>query len=87
MCWLVMAIIISSRSLGRVDLSDRGRALRPKAVGAAIATIPIMPALLVVSARSLRGLSLLETIRRHSSFLLRVEQKRALVSGVIFDRF
>ena len=50
---LVAATIISSRGLGRVDPSGRGKALRPEAARAAIATIPIVPILLMVSAQSL----------------------------------
>ena len=87
MRWLVAATIILSRSLGHVDPSGRGGALRPGAMGAVIATISIMPTFLIVPARSLRGLSLLRTMRRHSSFLLRAERKKALVPDVIFGRF
>ena len=51
--WLVAATIILSQSLGHVDPSGRGGALRPGAVGAAIAIIPIVLTLLIVPARSL----------------------------------
>ena len=86
-CWLVVAIIISSQSLGCVDPCGQGRALRPGAAGAAIATISIMPTLLMVPARSFRGLSLLGTMRRHDLCLLRAERKGALVPGVVFGSF
>ena len=57
MRWLVVATIISSRGLSCVDSSGRGRALRPGAAKAAIATIFIVPILLMVPARFLQGLS------------------------------
>ena len=57
--WLIAAIIISSRDLSCVDPSSQGEALRPRTVGAVIATIPIMPTLLMVLAQSLQGFSLL----------------------------
>ena len=86
-CWLVAAIIISSQGLDCVDPSGRGGALRPGAVGAMIATISIVPTLLMVPARSLRGLSLLGTMRRHGSYLLGAERKGVSVSGVVLGRF
>ena len=61
---LVVATIILSQGLGHVVSSSRGRALKPGATGAAIATISIAPTLLVVPARSL-GLGGLEAIKRH----------------------
>ena len=85
--WLVASTIILSRNLDCVDLNGRNRALRPKAAEAAIATIPIVPILLIVPARSLQGLNLLGTIKRHSLCLLGAEQKGVLVSGVIFNGF
>ena len=85
--WLVAATIISSRGLGRVDPSSRGGVLRPRARGAAIATTPIVPTLLMVTAQSLRGLSLFGRMKRHSLYLLRAKRKGALVPGVILSRF
>ena len=85
--WLVAATIISSRGFGCVDLTGRGRALRPRAVRAVIATIPIMLTLLMVPARFFQGLSSLGTMRRHGLCLLRVEQKGASVPEVILGRF
>ena len=87
MRWLVAATIISSRALGRVDLSGRGGTLRPGAAGAPIATIFIVPILFMVPARSLRGLSSLRTMRRHGLCLLKAERKGASVLGVILGRF
>ena len=86
-CWLVAATIISCRGLGCVDPSGRGGALRPGAAGATIATISIVPTLLMVPARSLRGLSLLGTMRRHGLCLLGVERKGVSVPGVVLGRF
>ena len=86
-CWLVAATIISSRGLGFVDPHIRGGALRPGAAGAAIATISIMPTLLMVLARSLRDLSWLGTMRRHDLCLLGAERKRASVPSVVLGRF
>ena len=85
--WLVVATIILSWSFGRVDPSGRGGVLRPEAAGAAIAIIFIVLILLMVSARSLQGLSLLETMRRHGLYLLGAEQKGASVPGVTLGRF
>ena len=85
--WLVASTIISSRGLGCVDPSGRDGALRPGTAGAVIATIPIMPTLLIVPARSLQGLSSLKTMWRHGLCLLGAEQKGALVPGVILGRF
>ena len=85
-CWLVTATIILSQSLGCVDPRGRGRALRPGATGAAIATISIAPTLLVIPARSL-GLAGLGAMRKHGSCLLRVERKRASVPSVILGSF
>ena len=85
--WLVAATIILSQGFGCVDTSGQSKALRPGAAGAAIATIFIMPTLLIVSTRSLRGLSLLGTMRRHGLCLLGAERKRVLVPGVILGRF
>ena len=85
--WLVATTIISSRGLGHIDSSSWGRALRSGAAGAAIVTIFIVPTLLMVLARSLQGLSLLETMRRHGLCLLGAERKGVLVPGVIFGRF
>ena len=87
MRWLVAATLISSWSLGYVDPSGQGGALRPGAAGAAIATIPIISTLLMVLAGSLQGLSSLETMRRHCLCLLGAERKGALVPGMILDRF
>ena len=84
--WLVAVTIILSQGLGCVDLSGRGGALRPGAVGAAIATIPIAPTFLGVPARSL-GLGGLSAMRRHGSCPLGAERKGALVLGVILGRF
>ena len=84
--WLVAGRIISSLSLGGADLDGRGGALRPRAAGAAIATIPIATTLLVVPARSL-GLSGLRAMRSYGSCLLWAEQKGALVLAVILGRF
>ena len=86
-CWLVAATTILSQGLGCVDTSGRGEALRPGAAGAAIATISIVPTLLIVPARSLRGLSSLETMRRHGSCLLGAERKGASVPSVVLNRF
>ena len=66
MRWLVAAKIILSQDLGCVYPNGRGKALTFGAAGAAIATILIMPTLLMVLARSLQGFSLLGTIRRYS---------------------
>ena len=85
--WLIAATIISSRGLSHVDPSGRGEALRPGAVGVVIVTISIMPTLLMVPARSLRGLSSLATMRSHGLCLLEAEQKGASVPGVVFGRF
>ena len=85
--WLVVATIMSSRDLGRVDPSGRGGALSPGAAGAAIAIISIVHTLLMVPARSFQGLSLLKTMRRHGLCLLGVERKGALFPGMIFGRF
>ena len=85
--WLVAATIISSRRLSHIDPNGRGRALRPKAAGAAIGTISIMPTFLMVLVRSLRGLSLLGSMRRHGLYLLGAEQKGVSVPGMIFGRF
>ena len=85
--WLGAATIISSRGLGRIDPSGWGRTLRPGAVRAAIATISIVPTLLIVPARSFLGLSYLGTMRKHGLCLLRAEWKGALVSGVVLGRF
>ena len=84
--WLVAATLILSRDLGRVDSSSRGGAIRPRAVEGTIGMIPIAPIFLVILARAL-GLDGLRAMRKHSSYLLRVERKRALVPGVIFSRF
>ena len=86
-CWLVAATIISCRGLGCVDPSGRGGALRPGAAGAMIATISIVPTLLMVPARSLQGLSSLGTMRGHGLCLLGAEQKGALVPDMVFGRF
>ena len=86
-CWLVAATIILSRGLGCVDPSGRGGALRPRAAGAAIATISIVPTLLMVPARSLQGLSLLGMMRGHCLSLLGVERKGVSVPGVVLGRF
>ena len=48
--WLVAATIISSRGFGCADSIGRGEALWIEAAEAAIATILIVPILLVVSA-------------------------------------
>ena len=85
--WLVPATIISSQSLGRVDPSGRGGALRLRAAKATIATILIMLTLLMVLVRSLQSLSLLETMRRHGSCLLEAERKGALVPSMILGTF
>ena len=69
---LVAATIILSQVLGRVDLNGRRGALRPRAAGAAIRTIPIAPTLLIVPAKSL-GLSGLGIMRRHGLYLLGAE--------------
>ena len=61
--------------------------MRPGAAGTAIATISIVPTFLMVSVRSLRGLSLLGTMKRHGSCLLGAEQKGASVLGVVLGRF
>ena len=84
--WLVAAIIISSRGLGRVDPSGRGGALRSRAAGAVIATISIAPTLLVVPAMFL-GLGGLGAMRKHGLCLVRAEKKGALVPDVIFGNF
>ena len=86
-CWLVAATIISSRSFGYIDSSGRSGSLRPEAAGAAIATISIVPTFLMVPTRSLQGLSLLGTIRRHFSCLLGAERKGVSVPGVVLGRF
>ena len=86
-CWLVAATIILSRGLGCVDPSGRGEALRPEAAGAAIATISIMPTLLMVPARSFQDLSSLGKMRKHDLCLLGAEQKGASVPGVVLSRF
>ena len=86
-CWLVAATIISSQGLGCVDPSGRDGALRPGAAGAAIATLSIMPTLLMVPARSLQDLSSLETMRRHGSCLLGAERKGASILDVVLGRF
>ena len=86
-CWLVAATIISSRGLGCVDPSGRGGALRPGAAGATIATISIVPTLLMVPARSLQGLSSLGTMRRHGLCLLGAERKGVSVPSVVLGRF
>ena len=86
MRWLVAATIISSQGFSCVDSSSRGRALRPRAARAIIATISIAPTLLVVPARSL-GLGGLGAIRRHGSCLLKTKQKGILVPGMILGRF
>ena len=71
--WLVAATIILSQCLSRVNSSARGGALRPGTAGAAITTISIVPILLIVPARSVQGLSSLETMRRHGLCLLEAE--------------
>ena len=71
--WLVAATIILSQGLGCVNPSGRGGALRPGAVGAAIATLPIMHTFLVVLARSFQGLSSLGTMIKHGWCLLGAE--------------
>ena len=85
--WLVAATIILSRGLGRVDPSDRGKVLRPGAVGAAIAMISIVPTFLIVPARSLQGLSSLGTMKKDGLCLLGAEEKGASVHGVVLGRF
>ena len=85
--WPVVATIILSRGFGRVDRNDRGGALRPRAAGAVIATISIVPTFLIVTARSLQDLSALGIMTSHGLCLLGAERKRVLVSGVILDRF
>ena len=50
--WLVAVTIILSRDLCRIDFSGRDGAVKPRAARAAIATISIVPTLLVVLARS-----------------------------------
>ena len=85
--WLIAATIILSRGLGRIDPSGRDGALRPGAVEAAIATISIVPILLMVPAQSLRGLSSLRTIRRPGLCLLGAERKGASVPGMILGSF
>ena len=52
-CWLVAATVILSQTLGCVDPCGRDGTLSPEAAGAAIATISIVPILLMVPARSL----------------------------------
>ena len=86
-CWLVTTTIILSRGLSCVNPSGRGGAPRPGAVRAAIATISIVHTLPVISAQSLWGLSLHGTMRMHGLCLLRAEQKKASISGVILGRF
>ena len=86
MRWLVAATIISSLDLGCVDSSSRGGALRPGSAGSGIATISIMPTLVMVSARSSQALSSLGTMRRHGLCLLEAEQKGASVPGMILGR-
>ena len=78
--------IVSSRDIGCVDPNGWGGALRPGDVGVAIATISIAPTLLVVPARSF-GLAGLGAMRRHGSCLMKLEQKGALVTGIILGRF
>ena len=85
--WLVAAIIILSRGLVCIDPSGRSGALRPRAAGAAIATIPIVPTPQMVLVRSPQGLSSLGMMRKHGLCLLEAEQKGALVPGVILGRF
>ena len=87
MRWLVAATIIFCRGLVCVDPRDRGEFLRLGAAGGAIATIFIVPTLLVVLARSLLGLNLLQSMEKHSMCLLRMEQKGASVPSAIFGRF
>ena len=84
--WLIVATIISSRGLGCIDPSGQVRALKPEAAKVAIATILIVPTLLVVLARFV-GLGGLGTMRKHGLYLLEAEQKGALVPGVILSRF
>ena len=85
--WLVTAMIISSPGVGCVDPSGRSGALRPRAAEAAIATILIVPTLLMVPAQSFRGLSLLGTMRKYGLGLLGAERKGASVPGMILGRF
>ena len=85
-CWLVAALIIWSRSFGRIDSNGRGGTLRPEAAGVAIATIAITLSLLVVPAKSF-GIGGFEAIRKHALYLLMAERKGALVPDVIFGRF
>ena len=84
--WPIAVTVILSRGLGCVDPRRQNGALRPGAAGAAIATISIVPILLVVPARSL-GFDGLGTMRKHSSCLVGVERKGTLVPDVILDRF
>ena len=86
MRWLVAATVIMSRGLSCVDLNGQGEALRPEAAGAKIATIAILPTLLVVLSRSL-SFGGLRAIGRNGSCLLKAEQSKTSVWGVIFDRF
>ena len=87
MRWLVVATIISSRGLGRMNPSCLGRALRPRAAGAAITIIPIVPTFLMVPMRSFQGLSLLGIMKWHGLCFLETERKGAPVFDVILDRF
>ena len=85
-CWPVAATIILSQDLGRVDLSSRNGALRLGVAEAAIATISIVPILLVVLARSL-SLGRLRAMKRYSLCLVKVKWKGASVPNVILDSF
>ena len=80
-CWLIAVTVILRQSLGRVDPSRRGKALRLRAAWGAIATIFIPPILLVVPAQSLQGLSLLVTMGRHGLCLLGAERKESWCHG------
>ena len=87
MRWLVAATIIPSQGLGCVNPSGRGGALKTGTAGAVIARTPIVPTFLMIPAQSLRGLSLLGTMRKYSLYLLGAGPKGASVPGVILGRF
>ena len=53
MRWLVATTIILSRGFSHINPSSRDGALRPKAAQALIATISILPTLLMIPARFL----------------------------------
>ena len=60
---------------------------RDPGIIATIATIVIVPILLMVPGQSFQGLSSLKTIKRHGSCLFGAEQNEALVPSLIFGRF